>query len=202
MPAAQLVTAALETFINSVLQLDEQSQQRLLPLAEKQLCVELQEFPWPITFVFSDRIDLLVNSDAQADCLMRLSVQTLPQLQDNSQLTQLIQDRKLELIGDIHVAQSFSLLLKELDIDWEEQLARYTGDVVAHQSMQLFKSAQQQFSTRMQSFGSMLSEGALQEKRIAVAALEVKAFNQQVNDLRADTARLEAHLNQLFIHKK
>ena len=28
--------------------------------------------------------------------------------------------------------QAFSALLGELDIDWEEELSRYTGDVVAH----------------------------------------------------------------------
>ena len=202
MPVAQLFTAGLEAVMNKVLAFDEQSQQRLKPLNGKQLRVELNELPWPLTFVFSQRIDVLAEADSQADCMMRMSMQTLPQLQDSSQLTQLIQDRKLELIGDIHVAQSFSVLLKELDIDWEQQLANYTGDVVAHQSVQWVKQARSSFVSHLDSVLNTLSEGALQEKRLAVPAPEVEQFNQQVNVLRGDVARLEARLNQLSIPKK
>src|SRR5690606_20467159 len=105
MPVAQLVTAVIETAINKLLAMDDHSTARLVPLAGKQLKIELREFPWPLTLVFNDKVDVQANSAAEVDCTLKLSISTLNKLQDTSQLTQLIQNRELELLGDIHVAQ-------------------------------------------------------------------------------------------------
>ncbi|WP_438864443.1 ubiquinone biosynthesis accessory factor UbiJ [Neptunicella sp.] len=194
MPAAQLASAILETTINKLLSMDEQSAQRLAPLAGKQLKVELQELPWPLTFVFNDSIDVLVNAEGEVDCTLRLSLSTLTKLQDTSQLTQLIQNRELELIGDLHVAQSFSVLMKELHIDWEEQLSVYTGDVFAHQTMRSAQQLGQSVKHSAGQFRDLLRDAAIEEKAIAAHPVAVEAFYQDVNQLRADTARFEARL--------
>lgn len=197
MPAAQLASAILEATINKLLDMDEQSAQRLAPLSGKQLKVELQELPWPLTFVFSDKVDVLVDATAEVDCTLSLSLSTLTKLQDTSQLTQLIQNRELELIGDLHVAQSFSVLMKELHIDWEEQLSVYTGDVFAHQTMRSAQQLGQSVKHSAGQFRDLLRDAALEEKAIAAHPVAVEAFYQDVNQLRADTARFEARLNLL-----
>ncbi|WP_416306516.1 ubiquinone biosynthesis accessory factor UbiJ [Neptunicella sp. SCSIO 80796] len=201
MPVAQLVTAVLESAINKLLSMDEQSAERLRPLTGKQLKVDLRELPWPLTLVFNNHIEIQANSAADVDCTLKLSVGTLNKLQDSSQLTQLIQNRELELLGDIHVAQSFSVLIKDLDIDWEEQLSVYTGDVFAHQTMRTGKRAGAAIKDTALRFESTLRDAAIEEKALAPHPVAVEAFYQGVNQLRADVARFEARLS-LFQQKR
>ncbi|MFT4994716.1 MAG: ubiquinone biosynthesis protein UbiJ [Paraglaciecola sp.] len=207
MPFAQLLSAGLELGINQLLKLDPQSQVKLKKLAGKQLKVTIREVPWPLLFSFSEHVDVLVeqnidnmqfNDHAQqnqaADCEIELALETLPELQDSSKISQLIQQKKLLLEGDIHVAQAFSALIKELDIDWEEQLSHYTGDVLAHQTFASMKSVFLSAQQNMQQFSTSLSERLMQDQGLTIPATQVEEFCQQVNGLRSAAQRLEARL--------
>ncbi|GAB3013703.1 ubiquinone biosynthesis accessory factor UbiJ [Bowmanella dokdonensis] len=197
MPAPQLMVSALELALNKLLHLDPLSGHRLQPLAGKRLRIQVRELPWPLTFAFSDQVDLLLDEDTEVDCSMSLSLSTLKDMQDVSQIGQLIQQQRLSLHGDMHTAQSFSNLLKELDIDWEEQLSCYVGDVLAHQTLQFFRSARIDTRQRLERLRQMLSDGALQEKKLAAHPLALEDFSEQVSQLRGDAARFEARLTQL-----
>ncbi|GAA0854478.1 ubiquinone biosynthesis accessory factor UbiJ [Aliiglaciecola litoralis] len=200
MPAAQLASAAVEAVINRLLALDADSASRLIPLSGKRLKVTLAELPWPLIFHFSDRIDIVipaVDVDEMSDCSLSLSLATLQALQDNNQITRLIQQGKLELEGDIQVAQGFSQLISQLDIDWEEQLSHYTGDVVAHNMFSIASQFKQHVSGKIAGLAKTLSEGAIEEKHIAAPGLLVTDFCDQVTRLRSDTDRLEARLANL-----
>lgn len=199
MPAAQLFTAGLEGAINHLLSLDDGAAKNLVPLSGKQLKVSLRELPRPLLFAFSDRVDVLVayNEDVKADCSLSLSLSTLQILQDPSQITNLIRQNKLDLQGDIHVAQDFSALIKQLDIDWEEHLSRYTGDVFAHT---VFSTGRRLFETirsKSDAILSTLSEGAVEEKQLAAHPIAVEHFCLEVNTLRSDADRFEARLAEL-----
>lgn len=198
MPAAQLVTAAIEGTINKLLVLDDNSSKAIKPLAGKQLKVTISEAPWPLLFHFSDRVDVMVPEPEQAaDCSIEMSINTLQRLQDSSQITQLIQQKELGLEGDIHIAQHFSQLLTQLDIDWEAQLANYTGDVFAHNIFRAFKQLGGQAKRQFNHFANVIAEGAIEEKRIAAPGILVTDYCDKVNELRSDTARLEARLANL-----
>ena len=118
-------------------------------------------------------------------------------MQDPSQITHLIKQDKLSLEGDIHVAQGFSNLVKQLNIDWEEQLSRYTGDVVAHSVFSFGKNAMAKAKEKADALLNTLAEGALEEKKLAAHPIAVMDFCDQVQELRADTDRLEARLNAM-----
>ena len=202
MPFAQLLTSGIELGINQLLKLDPASQARLKKLRGKQLKVSVRELPWPLIFNFSERVDVMAgqtdeNSSSQLDtfdCHIELALETLPELKDSSKISHLIQQNKLVLEGDINVAQAFSGLIKDLDIDWKEQLSQYTGDVFAHQTFanmrSVFLSAQQ----NMQKFSDSLSQTLMAEPAVAISAEHVTAFCEQVNDLRSAAQRLEARL--------
>lgn len=196
MPAPQLLTAGVELALNKLLEMDPDSQQRLKPLYGKRLQVKLEELPWPLTFAFSEQVDVLAD-EHQVDCTIELSIATLQKMQDISQLSQLIQQQELSLNGDMHTAQSFSNLVKELNIDWEEQLSRYTGDVIAHQSFKTARRIHHAALSQLQRFGEILKDTAMDEKQLTAHPLAVEDFSEQVNQLRSDVARFEARLLQL-----
>jgi ubiquinone biosynthesis protein UbiJ len=211
MPFAQLMTSGIELAMNQLLKLDEDSQHRLKKLSGKSLQVTIKELPWPLLFSFSEQIDVraVMPSDMDlepttetVDCLIELNLETLPKLRDSSQLTQLIQQKQLNLIGDIYVAQTFSALLKDLDIDWEEQLSGYTGDVVAHQTFASMRTLFDTAKTQIEQGAIELGERLTQSDSIAVKPSEMFEFSKNVSELRSDTERLSARLALLEQAKK
>ena len=188
MPALQLLSATLESAINRVLALDEDSAKRLRPLAGKRLALHLQELSQPLLFVFSQRIDILICDD-EPDCLISLSVSTLPQLTDSSQLTELIRQQKLSVRGDMQLAQDMSALFKELDIDWQEHVSRYTGDVVAHHLGRVVRDGSQWLRNKAALVKRQLRDALAEEKPVLVPKGRQLQFNR---DLDALTKRTEA----------
>lgn len=200
MPIAQVATGVIETVLNKLLSLDENSHQRVLNLAGKQLKVNLTEIPWPIVFHFSDQINVMAehpDSPLHADCSLTMSIATLQKLQEVSQITALIQQKELLLEGDLNVAQGFSQLLTQLDIDWEEQLSHYTGDVIAHSIFATGNTALEDTKSRLRRLLNTVREGVIEEKQLAAHPIMVLDFCDQVDQVRSQAARLEARLNLL-----
>ena len=211
MPIAQLMTSGIELAMNQLLKLDDDSQHRLKNLAGKSLQVTIKELPWPLLFTFSAQIDVravitadndLEPTSEPVDCLIELNLETLPKLRDSSQLTKLIQQKQLNLVGDIYVAQTFSALLKDLHIDWEEQLSGYTGDVVAHQTFASMRALFDTAKTQIEQGAIELGEHLTQSDSIAVKPSEMLEFSQNVSDLRSATERLSARVALLEQAKK
>ncbi len=206
---AQLVTSGIELAMNQLLKLDDDSQQRLKKLSGKSLQVTIKELPWPLLFSFSEQIDVgtVITSDNDSepepvDCLIELNLETLPKLRDSSKLTQLIQKKQLNLIGDIYVAQTFSALLKDLDIDWEEHLSQYTGDVAAHQTFTSMRTLFDSAKAQIEQGSVELGERLTQSDSIAVKPIEVAEFSHSVSELRSVTERLSARISFLEQAKK
>ena len=211
MPFAQLMTSGIELTMNQLLKLDDDSQQGLRKLSGKSLQVTIKELPWPLLFSFSEQIDVravmptdtnLEPTNEPVDCLIELNLETLPKLRDSSQLTQLIQNKQLNLIGDIYVAQTFSALLKDLHIDWEEQLSGFTGDVVAHQTFTSMRALFDTAKAQIEQGAIELGEHLTQSDSIAVKPSEMFEFSKNVSELRSDAERLSARLALLEQGKK
>jgi ubiquinone biosynthesis accessory factor UbiJ len=199
MPAAQFLSSALEQLLNKLLKLDPDSAPKLKKLYGRNLQVRVRELPWPLIFHFSDEISLGIvlpqeNNTERPDCLIELNLDTLPLLQDSSQLSSLIQQQKLILVGDIYVAQSFSNLIKELDIDWEEQLAKYTGDVVAHQTFSSVKSALADGKDFLEQSREIWRERLTKDGAVGINQATLDLFSQDVVQVRSATDRLAARL--------
>lgn len=201
MPAAQLFSAGLERAFNQLIRLDPDSAANMQKLSGKQLEIEISEFPKALVFAFSDQVHVLVREKQaegyQVDCKIVLSLQSLQRLQDSSQITSLIKQGHLELEGELHVAQAFSQLIKELHIDWEEQLSKYTGDVFAHTVFSAGGAFLKHVRKTAESVALTLKDGAMEEKKLAAHPFAVEDFCQQVNDIRSATERLDARLKLL-----
>lgn len=103
----------------------------------------------------------------------------------------------LDLRGDVELGKRFEQILKRLDMDWEEGLARIFGDVVAHQLGRAARALRVQLETIARRLACDLGEYLREEARIAAPRERVEAFLQAVDRLRADTDRLEKRLERL-----
>ncbi len=198
MPFEPLVTAMVETTLNTLIQDDPALVKRMTRLKGQVIQVHIKELDKTLTFIFSQHIDVLAQFEGNADCYLSLSLRVLPQLREQANITQLIKQDQLVLEGDIQLAQKFSQLLTDAKPDLEEWLSRVMGDVVAHT---VFSSAKQSLAwakTRVEKKQDHIAQILTEEWRIAPAPLEVAHFCDQVDDIASAVARSESHLNTLL----
>ncbi|NOH84842.1 SCP2 domain-containing protein [Vibrio sp. 03-59-1] len=198
MPFDPLVTAVIETSLNTLVNDDPNLVRRLSRLKGQVIQVHLKELNKSLTFVFSQQIDVLADYEAKPDCYLSLNLSVLPELREQANITKLIKQDKLILEGDIQLAQKFAQLMTDCKPDLEEWLSRVTGDVVAHTVVQGAKNVgsflYQQAEKQQSNFAQILTE----EWKIAPAPLEIAYFCDQVDELKSSVSRLESKLNALL----
>ncbi|MEZ9535935.1 hypothetical protein BCT40_14370 [Vibrio lentus] len=198
MPFDPLVTAVIETSLNTFVNDDPALVRRLSRLKGQIIQVNLKELNKTLTFVFSQQIDVLSDYEGQPDCYLSLNLSVLPELREQSNITKLIKQDKLILEGDIQLAQKFAQLMTDCKPDLEEWLSRVTGDVVAHTLVQGVKNVGGLVAKQATKHQNHLAQVLTEEWKIAPAPLEVAHFCDQVDDVKSSTARLEAKLNALL----
>ncbi|MFA0430745.1 SCP2 domain-containing protein [Vibrio cyclitrophicus] len=198
MPFDPLVTAVIETSLNTFVNDDPALVRRLSRLKGQIIQVNLKELNKTLTFVFSQQIDVLSDYEGQPDCYLSLNLSVLPELREQSNITKLIKQDKLILEGDIQLAQKFAQLMTDCKPDLEEWLSRVTGDVVAHTLVQGVKNVGGLVAKQATKHQNHLAQVLTEEWRIAPAPLEVAHFCDQVDDVKSSAARLEAKLNALL----
>jgi len=104
---------------------------------------------------------------------------------------------RIEIAGDLAIAQQVQSLLAELTIDWEELLSRGIGDVPAHQ---VGRAARAVFALGKQAFAKLERDTAdylKHESRLVPSRQELEQFGRAVFTLADDVDRLEARIKRL-----
>lgn len=104
---------------------------------------------------------------------------------------------EVSLRGDIALATRLQQIAARLDIDFEEAFARHLGDAPAHELVRAVRG----FGGWLSGTGTALLEDASEylrhEAAITPRRAEVDRFVNDVDDLRDDAERLEAHVARL-----
>lgn len=201
---SQVLTSTLETMINKTLALSA-TNAALKKLTQKTLTLELAELGFPLSFTVCNTIEnshiMVTALTERADCTIKTSLSTLRELKAEQQITELIKQDKLDLTGDIKIAQQFASLAENLDIDWQSELANHIGDIPTHKLMKLGKrvSAKVQFATKQ--IKADASEYIVHEKRLVVTRSQIDQFNQQVVEVSKQVDELEQRISQLINRK-
>ena len=202
----QIVAASVELIINKVLSFDS-AKGSLEKLAQKTLTLSLAELGFPLSFTVNADLShhkaMLVTSLVEhADCTIETSIKTLRELQENQQLTELIKQNKLDVTGDIKVAQQFATFGQQLDIDWQSELANHIGDVPTHKLSQLGKKIAEKFNFAKAQVQADASEYIVHEQRLVVTSSEINAFNKSVNQISTQVTAIEARIARLTEQSK
>ena len=197
-----LFRITLEVLLNAVLALDDTANQRIRPLSGKKITIWLTEFPRPYTLTFAAKVEVTAGGDTyeprEEDCRLQLSIFTVQALQDNSNIMHLIKEDKLQIEGDIGVAQQFGALLQGLDIDWEEHISKYLGDVAAHRVCNFASELRTTIERSGKRARQIVKEAAIEEKHLTPHQLQVDEFVNAVHSVRTGVERLEARIAQLL----
>jgi len=193
-----LLMSAMEAALNKYLSLDQNSGEFLAPLVGKIIAVTITPFNETIYLCpSSDAIQLLDYSPEPPDTQLTGSVFALGLMGLSSKPMRAVFSGEVIIVGDMNTGRKFQELFAKLDINLERQLARYTGDTVAHNISQFFRAGQDWSKESVETF-KLNASGFLQEEtRDLPAGPEVDIFYAQVDELRMDFDRLQSRVERL-----
>lgn len=192
------VWAPLEIAINRVLALDPAGPARLAPLEGRTLAVELRGLALTAYFLFArERINVLGEFSGEADARILGTPLSLARIALADSGPQALFGQDVEVHGNVEVARRAKAVLDSLDIDWEEQLAGITGDVVAHQVGNVLRGALGWSKALFSTLSQNVSEYLQLESSLLPDETEVRVFMAAVDDLRNDADRLSLRVQRL-----
>ncbi len=179
----KILATTLETQLNQALHWDQSSLEVLNKLSGKIIRIELSGFDLNFT-LFPDNQGVIVLSDYNGEVDVRMSSApfTLLRLLVQQEVT-LSNNPDITITGDIDIAQQLLQLLRELNIDWEEQLAQHLGEVPTHKLGTLIKQCQTQSRDSLNHF--------------VPSRVEMETFFKAIEILRRDIERLEQRVERL-----
>ncbi len=192
----QAFSSSIELLINKVLSLNT-SKIDLKKLEQKTLTIILSEVNFPISLSVNNNKVIVSGLTERADCTVNTSIKTLQELKAQQQLTELIKQNKLDLTGDIKVAQQFTNLAESLNIDWQSELAAHIGDMPTHKLMQLGKKFTDKFQFASKQMKADASEYIVHEKRLVVTRSQINQFNQQVSKISNQVDKISTRIEAL-----
>ena len=196
MTIRDLALEGIEQSLNGLLALDPVAMEQLAALHGR--CIALQFDGIGLTFYFvpehDGRLQLLGSIEGEPDCTLSGSPIDLARASDEDSGHRQLFAGNVRIEGDTNLAQRFSEALAGLDIDWEEQLSRLTGDIAAHEIGRGMRAAAQQGERMREVASANLSEYLTEEARLLPHRFEVDEFLADVDTLRDDVERLEARI--------
>ncbi len=162
-------------------------------LAGQSFAIRLRGLPMSVCFSCADD-RLTVSGGDEADAVLEGSPMELARL---AVLGEGAAPADLNLIGDPLLARDFRDLLDLALPDWEEELARLTGDVPARQIARALRGLGDWAGDTGQRLGTDLAEYLKEEQRSLPSRWEVDEFLDGVDTLTGDADRLEARLRRL-----
>ncbi len=190
----------LETALNYYLHLDPETLKQLGRLQGKVIAIELRGLN-TILYALPGSYGLRLHSRWEGEVDTTISGTPLAMsrmgLGDSSKA---LFSGDVTIRGDVETGQQFKRILDSMDIDWEEQLAAITGDVIAHRTGNLVRDGLLWGRQLLDTLQQDVSEYLQEESRILPGRTEITPFMDDVDRLRDDTARLEARVQRLRRH--
>ncbi|SCZ65029.1 ubiquinone biosynthesis accessory factor UbiJ [Thiohalomonas denitrificans] len=194
-PVAAL--AGLERAVNAVIALDPETRRRLSRLEGRVIAIELQGTGLSL-FAAPGKggLRLMGHYDSTPDTTLRGTPLALMRMGAGG-TTEGLFAGDVQIDGDVEVGQRFKHILDTMEIDWEEHLSRLTGDIVAHQVGNVFRSLAAWRRTASDTLARDTGEYIQEELQMVPGRREVDHFMDQVDTIRTDVDRLEARIRRI-----
>lgn len=197
--AGMLSTAALagaEKMLNAALRYDPATRIGLSQLEGKILAVHITS-PAIAIFVMPMDDELRLMGSWEGDVDTRISGSLLALARLSRTEIHNLKDSGVTVMGDLNLLTDLQRLAKNLDIDWEDMLSQFTGDILGHQSAEFIRAQAVWVKDRATSAQRLTREFLTEELNVLPAKPELEAFYQQVDDLRLAVDRAAARVEAL-----
>ena len=180
---------------NHLLSQNDWMQSDLINHKNKIVIIEISGFK-TIFKVKGDGQVEMINDSKDYDCKIKLTV--------NDLIGQLVNNKngKIGIEGDIELANKISQVLRKIEWDLEEDLAKYIGDIPAIRTTKALKKIKNTTKENIKTLTSSLIEYWQEENKILAKTRDVEMFNKKIDTIVEDTERVEARINNIIISKK
>ena len=194
----QSFTAALEAACNHYLALDDETLPRLAAFEGKVIAIEVLSLNQTFfLFPSSDGILLLTDFDGDADTTLSGTPMALAKLGMAQDASTVLFSGEVRISGDTRLGHQFKKVLQQMNIDWEQHLSRYIGDIAAHQLGNASREFKKWLLRSTNSCSLDIGEYLQEESHLVVGKAEINRFTTQVDQLRSAIDRIESRLSRL-----
>ena len=197
-----LLLKPLEMALNHALRFDMESHEQLQRFARRSIRIDITNLNIAVIARFTDdQILLEMAEEHVADLMIKADSFALLKLlkQPDSLFS-----NQIQILGDVQFAKQLQDWQQHFDFDWEQQLARLTGDTLAYPLAQSLRRGFDWLKYNGSEFEQSVAEYLREESHYLPDKSQTTRFMQNVDLLRADTDRLEARIKRLqnIIEKK
>lgn len=195
-PLPSILATLLETAVNRVLALDEDTPARLQHLDGRMLQLDLEGVGISLFFAFSaTRVHVSIDTSDEPDTTISgspfaLFAMAVPEGDSGWGGT----GSRVNISGDATLARDLERLFSRLDPDWESTLSNLFGDVWGHQVAAGIRSGAEQAKEAAGKTAEMVREYLKQDDGTLVEVAEISAFADAVDKTRDAVERLEDSL--------
>jgi ubiquinone biosynthesis protein UbiJ len=197
-PLPGILAAMLESAINRLLDLDDDTPERMERLQGRMLQLNIEGVGVTLFFAFNGRqVEVGTRSEYEPDTVISgvpvaLFAMAVPDGISNWGAP----ESRVSITGDANLARDLERLFSRLDPDWEGRLSRIFGDVWGHQVAAGLRAGAEQARDAAENAGDMISEYLQQNQGPVIRREEIEEFTQSVADASDSVDRLEARIRQ------
>jgi ubiquinone biosynthesis protein UbiJ len=195
--ARDVVHPLVEAVVNQILRADPEITKRLAPLEGKLLAIEITELPCFFLRVNKSQAQLLWETSDSPDGTIRARLFAAVQAKTRRN-TDLFRDGSIfEVLGDPNTTRTVQVFLSGFEPDWEEQLAGFVGDTVAHRAGQSVRTIAKWTRNASRSGLQNFSEYLREERQILAIRSRVERHLDEVARLQQRVDALEKRFSLL-----
>jgi ubiquinone biosynthesis protein UbiJ len=186
---------SINSAMNKSLSYDYVSVKKLDAFEGKVIKVELESTPFTFYMTILQRKILLSkHNDNEIDTTIKGTPLALFSMNAAEPISGI---KSVQINGDANTGQFFAKWLKNIKPDWEEAWCELLGDGMGVRASNLAKGLLDFGKIIKNSFIHNTSEYLVEESRDLISPTEMEEFLDDVDDLKADTARLERQIKTL-----
>jgi ubiquinone biosynthesis protein UbiJ len=198
MPLPQALISALETACNKYLALDDETLPRFANFEGRVIAIEILAVNHTLfLFPSADGVMILADFDGEVDTTISGSPMALAKLGLADDSASILFGGEVRISGDTRLGHQFKNVLQQMQIDWEEHLSRYVGDMAAHQLGNAARDFTKWLHRTTSSLYMDVGEYLQEESQLVAGKAEINHFVQQVDALRDAVERIEARFARL-----
>ncbi|MDG4811993.1 hypothetical protein P8629_03135 [Hydrogenovibrio sp. 3SP14C1] len=181
-----------ETLLNQAIQLDDQQGQAFAACDEKVIQLTLTDFAQTFFLIYQIQPDghgifsVQNHLMGSPDCHLKFSCNDWIQNQPAYNIS-----------GDETVAEAFIEAVKTLEIDWEEQLSKVTGDLIAFKVGSTVRQGQKTSREAKQKIGETLKEYLQFEIEVLPTHSQINRFAHNVQQTTQAVDQLAERIQRL-----
>lgn len=190
-----LLAKILSKAIQKLLKYDQKSIKKLAQYADKKVKITIQPINQSVVVcIHQDTLSVETDTSIEVDTTISGKPTALFAMSTNQHIPGL---DGVSINGDATTGQFMADFLKQLEPDWEEAWCDLLGEVPGYHVNQFIKGIKSAGSSFIQSLQTSGKEYLLEENRELVSPREMETFLDDVDDLRADTDRIERKIKQI-----